>query len=72
MVSGACPESKTGLEYLIDKKRQFSDLQVELDRKKQKKSIPHKSGRTSRTMTSLNSILPSNRPFANFSFSILY
>jgi hypothetical protein len=32
---GLVPESKTGLERLIDKKRQSYDLQVELDSKKQ-------------------------------------
>jgi hypothetical protein len=47
-VSEACPESKTELERLNDKKRQFSDLQVELDRKNQEESIPRESGRTSR------------------------
>jgi hypothetical protein len=36
---GLVPESKTGLERLIDKKRQSYDLQVELDKKKQQHAI---------------------------------
>lgn len=36
---GLVPESKTGLERLIDKKRASYDLQVELDMKKQQHSI---------------------------------
>lgn len=36
---GLVPESKTGLERLIDKKRQSYDLQVELDNKKHQHAI---------------------------------
>ena len=36
---GLVPESKTGLERLIDKKRQSYDLQVELDSKKQQHNV---------------------------------
>jgi hypothetical protein len=38
-LTGLVPESKTGLERLIDKKRQSYDLQVELDAKKQQHAI---------------------------------